>query len=108
MKIYDNIILKDDKFFDGEVCVGTLIDGSFCKFKGACFMYSNLKDLRTEIRSYFLETLKIEIPKNDLNKILGSSLALDWDARESIKNKELVNISVKYGTNSQTLVTEWI
>jgi len=105
MRIYDNIFLKDYKFFDGEECVGFIIDDSSCEFKGTFFSFKTLQELRNKIRAYFCKPVKIEISKRQLNEILGSGLTLDF---HDIRGKELVNISVKFGTDSQTLVTEWV
>jgi len=53
-------------------------------------------------------TIKIEISRERLSEILGSGTTLGFYLMECIRNKELVNISVKFGTNAQTLITEWI
>lgn len=108
MKIYDNVVLKKGQFFDGEEYLGCLVDDSFCDFKGVGFTFENLKELRIKIKLYFCKPVKFELSINELNELLGKGDAIDSIKKLPIKGKELVKISVKYGTTSQTLITEWI
>lgn len=108
MNIYDNVILKDGQFFDGDEYLGCLVDESFCEFRGRGFTFSNLKELKIKIRLDFCEIIKIEISRERLNEILGRGTTLDIYEKRYIREKELINLSVKFGTNSQTLITEWI
>ncbi len=122
MKLYDNYSMitetSEDCFHDyyftedGQSGLGTAHWTEdkvlFGTFKGVTFQAKSAQEFARNIKEYFCKPVKIEIPKGFLNEILGSGVTLDIYDKASIRGKELVNISVKFGTDSQTLVTEWV
>ncbi len=80
----------------------------YAEFKNVPFVALHKVALIRAIRKYFGKRFILETSTQELEQILGKGDTLDFSNRTELKGREITKISVKYGTDSQVLITEWM